>query len=155
MNLDSKRLIQTRPYHLTLICILFDKFHSFFELVSGHLILPIFQWESGQKRKVNQYKMERGHHGYCVNLIHVGQLFSSFMLWYHPCHIANGPQIRWLLIQKLHHETMIRGCWCITLQRCPINSVSQSVVGHVIATAQFSPSGEVNPHPVPLYCVIK
>lgn len=45
MNLDSEKLIQVNPYHVTSKCLYFDKVHIFFELVSGHLILPVFESE--------------------------------------------------------------------------------------------------------------
>lgn len=45
IHLDTEGLIQTSPYRLTSTHIYSDKFHSFFELASGHLILPIFQRE--------------------------------------------------------------------------------------------------------------
>lgn len=46
INCDSKRLIQSSPCVLATLHIHVDKFHSSFEFLSGHIILPIYWTES-------------------------------------------------------------------------------------------------------------
>lgn len=98
-ELRPQKTDSDRPLSLASIHFHVDKFHSFFELVLGHIILPVFQSETGLWGKLNQCKMEG---------IHKGELFSSFMQWCHPCHIVKCFCIQWRPTQKLHHERMIK-----------------------------------------------